>query len=239
MAATVLTFSVAPAASLSGVSFTFEIVGEAPQVDYVDLGEINLFNRLTLQNQYYNLDGRSDELDEGSEPVPDAYVLTLTVTPGILEVGQGATVIVTFTKNGLPVDARTIDIENDSPTVVGVPTEWDTNTAGQAVFSLTALSVGTALISASTFGDEGEIVESNSLEFPVVLYEPNENYAATGYGKVIVKIENPLANAVFPRVQRLSNAEQRRKYPGDTGLARMALYEGEYEIVFMPRFLLK
>jgi hypothetical protein len=43
MAATVLTFSVAPAASVSGVSFTFEIVGEGPQVDPVDLGEINLF----------------------------------------------------------------------------------------------------------------------------------------------------------------------------------------------------
>ncbi len=83
---------------------------------------------------------------------------------------------------------------------------------------------------------DGTTYNSNVVTLIVATVEPPEDYGATGYGRVVLSVENPLASAMIPRVQRLSDQEQRRKHPTDTGLSRVGSYEN-LEVTFLPPFL--
>ena len=83
---------------------------------------------------------------------------------------------------------------------------------------------------------DGTVYEADDIEVEVTEPDAAENYDATGYGRVVMTIESPIANAMTPRIERLSHAEQSRLYPGDTGLSRLAKYENA-TIVFVPKEL--
>src|SRR5690606_6567512 len=105
-----------------------------------------------------------------------------------------------------------------------IPTSVTTVGNGTASFQIVGVSLGSATLSASMVID-GATYNSNQVTFSVITLDAPEDYNATGYGRVILSVENQLAAAMIPRVQRLSHQEQIRKHPTDTGLSRAATYE--------------
>ncbi len=192
----------------------------------------NLFNR--LNGGSINLDGRDASLDTGGTG-GDTYSLTITRAPASLEIGQAVTVTVSARFNGAPISGQVVAIASTNEVIGAVPDDVTTGGNGDFIFQIVAVSLGTAILSASMVIG-GTTYNSNQVTFSVITQEAPENYDATGYGRVVLSVENPLAQAMIPRVQRLSNQEQIRKYPTDTGLHRVASYEN-LEVTFLPPFL--
>lgn len=191
---------------------------------------VNVFDR--LKNGRVNLDGRDTTLDTG-EPGGSSYTLTLTLAPLTVQIGQAATLTIRARKDGQPIPNQVVSLSGTNSAVGVVPSSVTTN--GDYLLQIIALSLGTSTISASMVVD-GTTYNSNTVGFVVATVEPPENYDATGYGQVVLSVESPLANAMIPRVQRLSDQEQKRKHPTDTGLSRLSSYEN-LEVTFLPPFL--
>jgi len=192
----------------------------------------NLFDRLNPDGSV-SLDGRTESLGGGTDV--GGYSLTLTIAPAEFEIGKAAVVTVLARLNGIPIVDQVIDLASDNGSVIAVASTVTTYTDGNSVFSIVGATVGSATISASMTID-GEVYNAASIEVTITTPDAPENYDATGYGRVSMTIESPIANAMVPRVERLSHAEQSRLYPGDTGLSRLAKYENA-TIVFVPKEL--
>lgn len=192
----------------------------------------NLFDRLNPDGSV-SLDGRTESLGGGTDV--GGYSLTLTIAPAEFEIGKAAVVTVLARLNGIPIVDQVIDLASDNGSVIAVASTVTTYTDGNSVFSIVGATVGSATISASMTID-GEVYNAASIEVTITTPDAPENYDATGYGRVSITIESPIANAMVPRVERLSHAEQSRLYPGDTGLSRLAKYENA-TIVFVPKEL--
>jgi len=192
----------------------------------------NLFDRLNPDGSV-SLDGRTESLGGGTDV--GGYSLTLTIAPAEFEIGKAAVVTVLARLNGIPIVDQVIDLASDNGSVIAVASTVTTYTDGNSVFSIVGATVGSATISASMTID-GETYNATSIEVTITTPDAPENYDATGYGRVSMTIESPIANAMVPRVERLSHAEQSRLYPGDTGLSRLAKYENA-TIVFVPKEL--
>ncbi len=210
--------------------FSFTVVASGLPAE-VEADEINVFDR--FNNADINLDGRYGPFT--TDPQQDTYTLSVSLFPAQLEIGQATQVAIQARVNGLPVVGQTIQIETSDANVGLVPTEVYTGAEGLVVFQVIALALGAATITASMVVD-GVTYPSNGAVFTVTTLDAPEDYDATGYGQVILSIESPLANALQARVQRLSNQEQIRKYPTDTGLHRLSSYEN-LEVTFLPPFL--
>ena len=192
----------------------------------------NLFDRLNPDGSV-SLDGRTESLGGGTDV--GGYSLTLTIAPAEFEIGKAAVVTVLARLNGIPIVDQVIDLASDNGSVIAVASTVTTYTDGNSVFSIVGATVGSATISASMMID-GEVYNAASIEVTITTPDAPENYDATGYGRVSMTIESPIANAMVPMVERLSHAEQSRLYPGDTGLSRLAKYENA-TIVFVPKEL--
>ena len=192
----------------------------------------NLFDRLNPDGSV-SLDGRTESLGGGTDV--GGYSLTLTIAPAEFEIGKAAVVTVLARLNGIPIVDQVIDLASDNGSVIAVASTVTTYTDGNSVFSIVGATVGSATISASMTID-GEVYNAASIEVTITTPDAPENYDATGYGRVSMTIESPIANAIVPMVERLSHAEQSRLYPGDTGLSRLAKYENA-TIVFVPKEL--
>lgn len=192
---------------------------------------MNLFDR--LKGGRINLDGRDSTLDTG-DPGESQYALTLQLAPAQVQIGQAATVVVRVRKDATGF-SQLVTLSGTDDSVGATPASVMTNASGDYIFQVIGATLGTTTISASMVVD-GQTYNSNSVTFIVATMEPPIDYGATGYGRVILSVENPLAAAMIPRVQRLSDQEQRRKHPTDTGLSRVASYEN-LEIEFLPTFL--
>jgi len=192
----------------------------------------NLFDRLNPDGSV-SLDGRTESLGGGTDV--GGYSLTLTIAPAEFEIGKAAVVTVLARLNGIPIVDQVIDLASDNGSVIAVASTVTTYTDGNSVFSIVGATVGSATISASMTID-GEVYNAASIEVTITTPDAPENYDATGYGRVSMTIESPIANAMVPMVERLSHAEQSRLYPGDTGLSRLAKYENA-TIVFVPKEL--
>ena len=180
-----------------------------------------------------NLDGRTVSLGGGTDVA--GYSLTLTIAPAQFELGKAAVVTVRARRDGLPIVGQPVDLASDNGSIIAVAASVTTYTDGNSVFSIVAANLGSATISASMTID-GEVYNAASIEVTITTPDAPENYDATGYGRVSMTIESPIANAMVPMVERLSHAEQSRLYPGDTGLSRLAKYENA-TIVFVPKEL--
>lgn len=192
----------------------------------------NLFDRLNPDGSV-SLDGRTESLGGGTDVA--GYALTLAIAPVEFELGKSAVVTVRARQDGVPIVDQVIDLASDNGSVIAVASTVTTYTDGNSVFSIVGATVGSATISASMTID-GTVYNAASIEVTVTTPDAPENYDATGYGRVSITIESPIANAMVPRVERLSHAEQSRLYPGDTGLSRLAKYENA-TIVFVPKEL--
>lgn len=192
----------------------------------------NLFDRLNPDGSV-SLDGRTESLGGGTDVA--GYALTLAIAPVEFELGKSAVVTVRARQDGVPIVDQVIDLASDNGSVIAVASTVTTYTDGNSVFSIVGATVGSATISASMTID-GTVYNATSIEVTVTTPDAPENYDATGYGRVSMTIESPIANAMVPRVERLSHAEQSRLYPGDTGLSRLAKYENA-TIVFVPKEL--
>lgn len=203
--------------------FEFE-VGSLPS------GDINLFDRLA--GQEINLDGRFGPYDSGA-PVGDGFTLTLAMAPLKIEPNRAATVTVEGLQRGAPLAGQVVSMTSSNPAVGLVPATVTTSTNGKAVFQIIGLALGSTIISASFLGG----ISATPQTLTVAEQAAPLDYNASGYGRVTLVIESPLANALTARVQRLSHQEQIRKYPDDTGLRRLSHYETA-EIVFLPKALM-
>lgn len=192
----------------------------------------NLFNRVNGDGSI-NLDGRTDPLDGG--PTAAGYSLTLSIAPVQFELGRSAVVTVRARRDGLPIADQVVSLSSDNGSVIAVPATVTTYTDGNSVFSIVGAALGSASIGASmTIG--GTVYPATAIEVTIASPDAPEDYDATGFGRVSMTIESPIANAMAPNVVRLSHAEQQRLYPGDTGLSRLAKYEN-VTIVFVPKEL--
>lgn len=190
---------------------------------------INVFDR--LKDGAINVDGRDGSLDSGA----DGYSIVLTIAPATVEPGALFDVTVRARKNGDPIADQTIGINTTSSTPGDPPASVQTDAAGDARFAIIADAVGTATLTATMVID-GVTYTSNSVQITVSSITPPVDADATGHGRVLLNIENPLAGALLPKPQRLSDQEQRRKHPGDTGLSRVGSYEN-LKVTFIPSFL--
>lgn len=184
------------------------------------------------------LDGNGLELtDENGEPiyVLSEYQLVLAITPLLAEPGGAVLVQILVTHEGEGYGGQVVTLYTSDPGVGDIPATVTTAADGRAVFSIIGIMIGTATIAASMVAG-GAVHTSNTVAFAIAQIEEPEDYDATGYGSVVLVIESALANALTPKVQRLSHQEQERNFPGDTGLRRLSFYETA-EIVFLPKVL--
>ena len=161
------------------------------------------------------------------------YQLVMTLSPGTIEVDGQTIVRFRATLNGVPIEGFTnIHVENTNPTVAVAPDVFALlNGVGQ--FAMIGLAEGTTSVSASMV-ISGITYASNSATITVDDRDLTENYAATGYGKIVADIEPAIAAALVPRVERLSHEEQQIKYPGDDGL-KWATHFSTATVTFVPR----
>lgn len=192
----------------------------------------NIFDRYNPDGSV-NLDGRTEPLGGGTDVA--GYSLTMTIAPAQFELGRSAVVTVRARQDGVPIPDQVVDLASDNGSIVAVASTVTTATDGNSVFSIVGAALGSATISAS-MTIAGTTYDAVDIEVTVTAPDAPENYDATGYGRVSMTIESPIANAMTPQVDRLSHAEQSRLYPGDTGLSRLAKYENA-TIVFVPKGL--
>lgn len=195
----------------------------------------NVFDR--TKNGAINLDGRDGTLDGGGQqPGEDSYSLTLSIAPAQVQPGAAATVTVQARRNGQPVVGQSVSIFGSDSSVGPVPASVSTSTAGNAIFQIVGGDLGSTTISASMEID-GITYSSTPVVLSVSEQAAPDDFSATGLGQVTLVIESSLANAMAPRIQRLSHQEQTRKFPNDTGLKRLTMYETK-ELVFVPKALM-
>jgi hypothetical protein len=195
------------------------------------MAENNVFQRYT--NTDINLENRVGEI---GEPGGANYSLTLTLTPELIELNREVGVRLKALRNGLPLANQQIFITSSDQLIGLVPDTIFTDENGEAAFGILSLAVGSAELSA-TMTVSGVTYESNVVTLTVFEFQAPENYDATGYGKITFSVEPMIADAVMPRVQRLSDAEQTRKYPGDTGLFH-AHWFANATVTFIPKSML-
>ena len=193
----------------------------------------NVFDRLT--GTAINLDGRDGPLEDDPGTPEDEYTLVLTIVPLLFEPGAQTSVLILASKNGLTLPSQLVSIATDNAAVGVVPAEVTTSTDGGVQFGIIGLDEGSATISAS-MDVAGVIYNATPVEITVAEQSAPEDYDATGYGRVILSCESPLANALQAKVQRLSHAEQKRKYPGDDGLIWATHFESA-TITIVPKAL--
>jgi hypothetical protein len=207
--------------------FEFEVAAEAEAAS--GSNAVKLIDRLSGSS--INL---GDRVTTGTPTV--VYTLTLTISPVSLQPSQVATVTVRSFQDGAALAGQFVSLTSSDTAVGTVPTTVTTSTGGAASFQIVAETIGTTTISASMVVD-GDTYAAIPIVLTVSDQAGPEDYDATGHGRVTLVIESALANAMVPRIQRLSHQEQTRKYPGDTGLSRLTMYETK-EIVFVPKALL-
>lgn len=172
----------------------------------------------------------------GPAPV-STYTLSMLMNPQQVQVSQATTVTLKAQYNGLPLTDQTISVTSTNQAIGLVPSSIVTNSAGEALFSIIGLNVGTATISASMLVP-GATVSANSVVLTVTDFEAPENYAATGLGRVTFSVESAMVTALYPKLQRLSDSDQQRRSPGDDGL-KWAYYFAGATITFIPKELLQ
>lgn len=213
-------------------TFQFRITALAPSPS-----PVRLRNRLTQQG-FINLDGRYQEVIDQVIPA-DTYRLVFTVSPLVIQPGASALVRVWALKNGLPLSNQEVAFQSDTPAVVQVADQLFLDQGGFGEYSIIGEDSGTATITATMVVDGKTVPGESAIVFTVVEIEPPEIYVGRGLGRVVFTSESPLANALHAKPERLSHAEQMRKYPGDRGLEYASSYEQGTTVTFLPWFLRK
>jgi hypothetical protein len=219
------------------VSYTFEVLGTPTAGSTPVAPIINLFRRDAPLGGY-NLDGVTQSMGEPPGPPLPEYSLRLSLTPTQREPGQASGLrIEVLLNNERALDNFLIQLVSSNQTVAPLPTSVMTDASGMVLMEVIAMGVGATTITATMTVGDGTYA-SNPVSMIVINEEARENYDMTGYGTVVISLESSLSRGIYPRPQRLSNEEQRNKYPDDTGLTRVAYY-ANMDFVFLPTFLQK
>lgn len=195
---------------------------------------VNIFDR--FNGPGVNLSTRDPDANDVNDP--NNFKLAITIWPGRVEVGDYANLKVSLTKTGGQglADVRVNLISSDQ-NLAALPASVFTTSDGTSVISVVTKITGSANIYA-TANIGGTVKTSNIIQLSAYAYDPPENYGATGYGRIQFTIEPVFANALYPKIQRLSDAEQLRKYPYDQGL-RFAMFFADVPVTFIPKDFFK
>lgn len=178
-----------------------------------------------------NIEGRLTDL-----PTPaDEYELQITVAPSRFQVGDSALVTFTATRNGAPYGNVPVAVLIDNPLVGDVPADILLASDGRATFTFVGEAEGDAGLRGRLDVDDLEVF-SPTAPIEVFAITPPINYNMQGWGRVVMTCENPFANALTPRLERMSHEEQLRTYGNDRGLEYATAFENE-TVVFLPKVL--
>lgn len=194
---------------------------------------------INISDRYSGPSIRISDRAAETEEVSGSYTLVIEVAPSRLNITGLGALVARARLNGAPVVGVEVALSSSDPAVVPLPASILTSTDGNALTNFTALALGSATLSASIspiVDGEPILVEADDVVVVVADGQADDNYDATGYGSIRITLESPLANALYPQVVRLSDADQQRLFPGDTGLKRVARYES-LQVTFMPAWM--